>query len=315
MTKSPRCVICGSSLEIKAFAAVERGFEILICAQCRLGRTSPPLPPHKIIDYYPESYYGKENVRFNPVFEAMTRIFQSRRARVLNKHVARGPVLDVGCGRGFLLNYLRQAGYAPQGVEFSGTAAWHARNRLKLDVITKDFLSARFDTKFNAIIFWHALEHFPSPEKTVAQAAEWLKPGGLLAVAVPNLESLQARFFGRYWFHLDIPRHYFHFGRKSLDYLLARHKFRVVQCDHFCFEQNPYGWLQSFYNILGFENNLLYSLLKHSSARAHKIRKYLFQTAAIIALLPLLLPLSLVLTLLEAALRRGGTIEVYAIKE
>lgn len=315
MTKSPLCPICGNPSLVEAFAAVEKGFAVCVCPVCGLRQTSPTVAADKIGRYYPESYYGKGNVRFNPVFEAMTRLFQSRRARVLNDRVARGPVLDVGCGRGFLLDYLRRSGYSPYGIEFSDTAAWHARHRLKLDVATEDFLTARFDVKFNAVIFWHTLEHFPAPSEVVARAAQILKSGGLLAVAVPNSESLQARLFGRHWFHLDIPRHYFHFGVKSLEALLEKHHFRVVQRDHFCFEQNPYGWLQSFYNLLGFEHNLLYSLLKHSSARAHELRKHMFQAAAIIALLPVLLAASLLMTLAEAALRRGGTIEVYAIKE
>jgi hypothetical protein len=134
-------------------------------------------------------------------------------------------------------------------------------------------------------------------------------------VAVPNFDSLQAKFFGRHWFHLDVPRHYFHFGPKSLESLLSRYKLRIVQFDHFCFEQNPFGWLQSFYNKLGFTNNFLYSMLKDRSARRLRIREHPFQALATLILLPPLLAASLAMTLVEAALKRGGTIEVYAIKE
>jgi 2-polyprenyl-3-methyl-5-hydroxy-6-metoxy-1,4-benzoquinol methylase len=312
----PRCVICGGGADATAFAAMEPGFSVLNCPDCGLGRTWPSLPGDKIGAYYPQEYYGKENVRFNPLFEAMTRVFQSRRAKVLHNRVPRGPILDVGCGRGHLLNYLRSLGYEPHGLELSEHAAWHARHKLKLDVTTDDFLIAPHQKeRFNAVVFWHTLEHFSQPVECIARAAELLKPGGLIAVAVPNYDSLQARFFGRYWFHLDVPRHYWHFGTKSLEALLARHRFRVVQVDHFCFEQNPYGWLQSFFNMLGFSPNLLYSMLKDRSARTLRIRKHPVQALLIVALLPWLLALSLVMTLVEAALRRGGTIEVYALKE
>ncbi|MBI4375804.1 MAG: class I SAM-dependent methyltransferase [Elusimicrobia bacterium] len=311
-----RCVVCGGTSLLKAFDSTEPAFAMLRCRDCGLGRTSPAPAPHEIARYYAESYYGKENVRFNPLFEAMTRWFQSRRAAVLHNRVARGPVLDVGCGRGFLLSYLRSLGYEPKGLEFSDTAAWHARNKLKLDVATQDFLSAPLEKEsFNAVIFWHSLEHLPRPIEAMERAYELLRPGGMLAIAVPNSESLQARIFGRHWFHLDIPRHYFHFGTGSLDALLSRGRFRTVQRDHFSLEQNPYGWLQSLYNLMGFKNNFLYSLLKNSSARTIEIRGHLLQTALVLALLPPLLVLSLLMTLLEAGLRRGGTIEVYAIKE
>jgi hypothetical protein len=97
--------------------------------------------------------------------------------------------------------------------------------------------------------------------------------------------------------------------------LLTRNRFRVVKLDYFCLEQNPYGWLQSFYNLLGFESNFLYSLLKHESARTIGVREHPFQAAAILLLLFPLLALSLLMTIVEAGLCRGGTIELYAIKE
>ncbi|MDE2040643.1 MAG: class I SAM-dependent methyltransferase [Elusimicrobia bacterium] len=310
-----RCPACDGDMAGPAFAAALPGFSVLACPACGLGRTWPPVPAGKIGAYYPQQYYGSENVRFNPLFEAMTRLFQRRRARLLSRLAAPGAVLDVGCGRGFLLAYLRLMGYEPRGLELSEHAAWHARHRLGLEVASADFLSfsARPES-FDMIVFWHTLEHFPEPEKCLSRAAELLKPAGLLAVAVPNFASLQARLFGRHWFHLDIPRHYTHFSERSLRALLERRRLGIARIDHFCFEQNPFGWLQSFYNALGFERDFLYSMLKARSARALRIRRHPIQALLTLALLPLLLPLSLALTLLEAALRRGGTIEVYAIK-
>ncbi len=313
---SPRCAVCGSSGLSKEFDADQGGFCVLRCPDCGLGLTWPPVPAEEIGSHYPETYYGKENVRFNPLFECLTRLFQRRRARVLNNRVARGAILDVGCGRGFLLGFLRDLGYEPHGIELSDTAAWHARHRLGLEVLICDFLATPHQReRFNAVIFWHTLEHMPQPVEAVARARELLKDGGLLAIALPNSESLQARLFGRHWFHLDIPRHYAHFGTRSLEELLARLRLRVVQTDHFCLEQNPYGWLQSFYNALGFENNFLYSLLKNRSARTIRVRERPLQALLTMLLLPPLLLVSLGMTLLEAALRRGGTIEVYALKE
>jgi 2-polyprenyl-3-methyl-5-hydroxy-6-metoxy-1,4-benzoquinol methylase len=314
--EAPRCLICGCDAVRKAFDAAEPGFAVVVCPECGFGRTWPPVPEDRIGTYYPQEYYGRENVRFNPLLEAMTRVFQKRRARVLYARVARGPVLDVGCGRGYLLTFLQAMGYEPHGIEMSEHAAWHARHRLALDVTTDDFLrSPHQHERFNAVVFWHTLEHFSQPAECLRRAGELLRTGGLIAVAVPNYDSLQARLFGKHWFHLDIPRHYHHFGTRSLEALLNRYRFRVVQCDHFCFEQNPYGWLQSFYNLLGFDHNFLYLMLKDRAARKVRIRHHPFQALLTVALLPLLLPVSFALTLLEAALRRGGTIEVYALKE
>ncbi|MFI5348071.1 MAG: class I SAM-dependent methyltransferase [Elusimicrobiota bacterium] len=312
----PPCQACGRDAMKTAHPSVEEGFEIQSCPGCGMGRTWPPESADKIGSWYPAQYYGKENVRFNPLFERLVRWFRRRRAAVLYNRMPRGPVLDVGCGRGLMLSYLRELGFEPHGIEFSDTSAWHARNALKIPVSTEDFTKAPHEReRYNGIIFWHSLEHFANPAAALAHAYDALKPGGLLTVAVPNYDSWQARAFGRHWFHLDVPRHYFHFGVRSLEAVLSRHRFRVVQLDHFSFEQNPYGILQSLYNALGFRPNLLYSLLKDRSARTDTALRYPLQTLAIGLLLPVFLPLSLGLTLLETALRSGGTIEVYAFKE
>ena len=315
-SRPPRCPACGHDSPESAHPSVEKGFEILRCPDCGLGRTWPPESADRIGAWYPAQYYGKENVRFNPLFERLVRWFRRRRASVLHNRVPHGPVLDVGCGRGLLLSYLRELGYEPHGVEFSETAAWHARHALKLPVTTEDFAHAPHEKdRYNAIIFWHSLEHFSNPVAAIARAHEALRPGGLLTVAVPNYDSWQARAFGRHWFHLDVPRHYFHFGARALQAVLERHRFRVVQLDHFSFEQNPYGILQSLYNALGFRVNLLYSLLKDRTARTDTAFHHPFQTLGVVILLPVFLPLSVALAFLEAAFRSGGTVEVYALKE
>jgi 2-polyprenyl-3-methyl-5-hydroxy-6-metoxy-1,4-benzoquinol methylase len=252
---------------VKVFDAVEPGFSVLRCKACGLGRTWPVLAAAEVGRYYPQTYYGKENVRFNPLLELMTRRFQVRRASLLKRCAPAGRVLDVGCGRGFLLKFLQEHGYEPYGVEMSDNAAWHARHRLGLEISTSDFVNNSPPWKpFNAVVFWHSLEHFADADVAVAKAREIMNRGAVLAVALPNFDSLQARLFGRHWFHLDVPRHYTHFGTASLRALLKRQGFRIVRLDHLCWEQNPYGWLQSFYNALGIRHNLLYELLKSEIA-------------------------------------------------
>lgn len=313
--EDPRCPSCGSDNFETAFESLEPGFTVQGCALCGLGRTWPQVPSPEIGKWYPEAYYGKENVRFNPLFEVLTRLFRKRRASVVYERVPKGKVLDVGCGRGLLLSYLRDLGYEAHGMEFSDTAAWHARNALGLDVETGDFLTSKHEIDaYNAVILWHSLEHLIRPIEAVTRARELLKPGGLLAIAVPNYGSLQARLFGRRWFHLDVPRHYWHFSVPSLEAVLKRHRFEIIKTDHFSFEQNPYGWVQSMFNAMGFEPNFLYSLLKNPSAREHEIRRHPVQAVLTVALFPFVLLASLLLTLVETALRSGGTIEIYAIK-
>ncbi len=286
------------------------------CSSCGLGWTEPAPSWDQIGRWYPATYYGKENVRFNPLIERLVRWFRLRRARVIAGLVPPGTVIDIGCGRGFMLSFLRELGFHPEGVELSDAAAWHARNRLQIDVHVGDALEVPVQPgQAQAIVLWHSLEHVNAPWAVLARMKDLLKPGGILVVAVPNFDSLQARLFGASWFHLDVPRHYFHFGTRALKQQLSNLDLELVQEDHFSLEHNPYGWLQSMYNALGFDFDFLYSFIKNRSARMVSIRKHPVQALLTLSLLPIFLMVSLIMTVVEAGLRRGGTIELYALKK
>jgi 2-polyprenyl-3-methyl-5-hydroxy-6-metoxy-1,4-benzoquinol methylase len=310
-----RCPLCGAGPLHRLFPVGDR-FSLVQCRACRIAITFPVISPDEMASYYPPTYYGTGNRRFNPLFEWLVSIFRRRRVRMIERFVAKGRVLDIGCGRGITLSQLKGDGWEVSGMEISETAATHARSLLGNTIFVGDIFAAPWPAdSFDVINIWHVLEHLPDPEGVLATSRTLLRPGGLLVVAVPNFESLQARFAGRQWFHLDVPRHYWHFGEKNLRALLEKKGFAIQETSHFSFEQNPYGWIQSLLNCLGFPPNLLYDILKRKSARnvVHPFRAYpIWSLLLLPALLPIV-PLGLALFLLEVLLRRGGTIELYAI--
>jgi hypothetical protein len=56
-----------------------------------------------------------------------------------------------------------------------------------------------------------------------------LRPGGRLAVAVPDFGALLRRMFGERWFFLDLPRHLWHFDRRTLPRLARETGFEVAR--------------------------------------------------------------------------------------
>jgi SAM-dependent methyltransferase len=307
------CRLCGD--EQRAFLALDGRFSLVRCASCGLVSTSPPLPEEALAPWYPPEYYGRRNRRFNRLFERLIVVFRERRARLIARRARRGRFLDVGCGRGLLPLLMNRRGWEAHGLEVSETAAGHAREVLGIPVFVGRIEESPWEAgSFEAIVIWHVLEHLLDPRSALRRAHELLASGGLLVIAVPNFESLQARVGSRGWFHLDVPRHYHHFGLGVLRRLLDEEGFDIELVSHFALEQNPYGWVQSLLNRMGFRHNLLYELLKSESARAvpHPARRYPVQTAlTLLALVPVV-PLSFALFLLELVLRRGGTVEICA---
>jgi len=97
-------------------------------------------------------------------------------------------VLDVGCGSGFFLDAAKQAGLETWGLELNGAAAAKARakghrilDRL-LDTVSMDDVGGPLDL----ITFFQVLEHVPDPVAMLKEAARLVRPGGVLAAAVPS---------------------------------------------------------------------------------------------------------------------------------
>jgi hypothetical protein len=79
---------------------------------------------------------------------------------------------------------------------------------------------------------FHVLEHVPDPVGMTRRMLEWLAPGGLLVVEVPNAGGLGARLFGRAWSGLELPRHLSHFTPESLGAVVRRAGGRIAWCRH-----------------------------------------------------------------------------------
>jgi SAM-dependent methyltransferase len=133
-----------------------------------------------------------------------------------------GRYLDVGCGSGGALGVAQALGWQVAGVEVDEAAAKKAR-RFSARVHTGDLLGAPFAPgEFDCVTAFHVLEHVPDPVLAVRRMLEWLAPGGILIVEVPNAGGLGARLFGRAWSGLELPRHLSHFTPATLGAVVAR---------------------------------------------------------------------------------------------
>jgi SAM-dependent methyltransferase len=216
-------------------------------------------------------------------------------------------VLDIGCGGGRFLAHLAASGWECHGTELTARTAARAAEypgiRLRTGPLTTEAYPAGY---FDVISLWHVLEHLPDPDRTLRDCRRWLAPDGVLTLAVPNFDSWQARLFRGDWFHLDPPFHLFHFSPRSLETCLEANGFRATEVRHLCWQYNPYGYLQSLLNRLGFPRDELYEMLKGN--RFHPLPRLLAQAFLAAAALPA----AAAAALIEASFGHGGTIEVVA---
>jgi len=315
--KSIPCPVCsgtehGFFLNGRDYLSSSAGrFTLVKCAECGLIYLDPLTGPEDEPALYQAAYYRS----MKGLSRILETLFLRERKRIVEgSGKSSGKVLDVGCGTGEFLKTMKAGGWETAGVEPS-----EERNKLSTEenkIYSAELTEIKFPGGgFDAVTLWQVLEHLPDPVKYLAEIRRLLKDDGILVLSVPNINSLQARFGGALWFHLDLPRHRWQFAPGTILKMLEKNGFCAAKTKHFSLEYNPFGWWQTILNRLGCETNFAYKFLKRGAvgktsspaARAYTI------LCSILLGAPLLLP-AFLLSFAESALSRGGVITIIARK-
>lgn len=281
----------------------------LKCGLVRLGR----LPT--ISEAYPPEYFGNLEKKFLPFFESISHCRPAllKRAEDLALRLARSErrspsVLDVGCGRGYLLKRLRRQGWKCAGIDIPGSPVPKKQNGM--DCRTGDASSLPWSSgSFDLVVLNHVLEHVVDPWRACREAARVLRAGGILYLGVPNYASWQSRLFGAAWFPLEIPRHLFHFGPTTLLQVVSSVDLMPIAIATRSLIQGTFGFIQSALNrIDARRRNAFLALIKGQ----HKAPPYVLVCQTIIACF--LMPLAVLETLLSSVFGHGPIIALVAIK-
>ena len=168
--------------------------------------TAPP-PPAPAADGTAAAILPFDYGRFQERFRGSEEYVAKSQSQYLEICRGLAPVVDLGCGRGELLELFQTEGVECLGVDSDPDAAGACRDK-GLNAEAGDlfeFLRRQEDGSLGAIVSAHVVEHLPPlrlPE-LVELAAAKLKPAGILALETPNPACL-AIFSGD--FYLD-PTH------------------------------------------------------------------------------------------------------------
>ncbi len=213
-------------------------------------------------------------------------------------------MLDYGCGRGTLVQYLRERGIEAVGYDPSPAAVALAR-KSRTPVFT-EIPAGPYDL----VMFWHSLEHTDDPLAAVRTARSRLLPGGKLLIAVPNAASWEAKIAHERWFHYDYPFHRVHFTPRALRLMLERAGFRVRGIDFFNPEYTLSGLVQTFLNFF-LPKNVLYSVVSHRRMELPRALAILISLVSLVLVL-LFAPVLLTVFFLALLFKKTGAIAVIA---
>ncbi len=221
---TPTCPLCDGVSTAMLFE--KGGTPYWRCRGCRFHFATPRANPNlenALGDFEP-AY-----LQYLEVEAADEANFRSTRKWMERFHPLNGEaVLDVGCGSGKWVRWLRRDGVPAFGLEPSealfdrflkGDPAFQ-RGLLNPDL-------ALSQETFAAITSFDVLEHVERPVEFLAELSRRLQPGGALYLSSPDVGSLSARLLGRAW-HFYGPYHLSYFGRDTLRCAAKRVGLRLV---------------------------------------------------------------------------------------
>lgn len=156
---------------------------------------------------------------------------------VLNQYAPGKRVLDVGCGTGHLLSYLKDNGFDTVGVEPSADAVAVVESRditvynSSLEEFVENYGSSGLGA-FDAVTLLNVLEHVPNPAHIIEIIKVILNPEGIICARVPNdfseIQLAAQRQLNKEAWWIAIPDHINYFDLQSLYSLLERLNFEVI---------------------------------------------------------------------------------------
>jgi len=224
------CVICGSTDIKKLFYLPDLWLDRRDIARsyfkCNICKLIFQFPIPEIVDdlqlYPPE--YSKAQQQSDP----LSKYGLLKRCKVITRRKTTGNVLDIGCGTGTFIKAMRDIfGWEVHGIEPNPIIATVGQKQYNLDIKSVNIQNYNPPEKFDVVTLWDVFEHLSDPNEAIGKLRTFLKPEGFILLRIPNSESWDAKFFGRYWAGYDSPRHIFVYDIKNIELLLSKHCMKI----------------------------------------------------------------------------------------
>lgn len=230
MPHPPGCPACGSAIGLRLVEDHRdrvggETYRILSCPDCGVVSSEPraAVSAEWYAKQAPARVETARDPRHGPAPEADWRFRE-----FFSDRLPPGRLLDVGCGTGGFMELAAGRGFRPTGFDYDRRVVDEAKAR-SLDAHCADFdefVAGRQEREFDLLTLFDVLEHTPEPAWFLRRLKPLIKPGGHLAVTLPNAQRPLP--FGREE-HDYPPHHFTRWTPVALRQFLEREGFAVVR--------------------------------------------------------------------------------------
>jgi SAM-dependent methyltransferase len=236
-----KCPICcsayGAVLGRLTFALFDdcpmsKEFDVVACQECFFVFYDTPDSAEQYAVFYNKHYFSSSYTS-GPQISSVDAILS-----VMNDPLAilrpwlkpESKICEIGCGRGTLLAKMKKAGFPHvYGVEPSHDCVEFVKKNLGIEAKVGTADNIPFDDKFDIIVSTHVLEHVVNLGEVAESIFSKLSDDGLVYIEVPDLEGYDSLEEASPLDYITFYEHINHFTISSLNNLLKRYKFGLLE--------------------------------------------------------------------------------------
>jgi SAM-dependent methyltransferase len=200
-------------------------FKIVKCNKCQLVRSNPVIDSDIITELYKNSILTYQDEITN-----LITTYYNYLKPVLGKMSFDDNILEIGCGNGFILNFLFELGYKNVfGIEPSNNAVKKANKNIveniKVDIFKKNLFKKDY---FKFIFSFQTFDHISDPNGFLEECYKILKKGGYMLSFNHDVNSFINRLLGVKSPIIDIE-HTFLYSPSTIKKIFEKNKFVVIE--------------------------------------------------------------------------------------